>query len=172
MIAIIVAPKDFRDEEYFISLDVLSREEDVVTFSTKKGPIIGAEGGEGDAQKEIKDMSVSEFSAIVFVGGPGCLKFLDNEESYRVLREANCVLGAICISPVILANAGVLKGVRATVWSSDMERSPIRTLKEKGAIHENSSVVIDKRIVTANGPGATKDFAEAVLDLTKKQKEI
>ncbi len=171
MIALIASSKDFRDEEYFISLQTLSAKEKVITFSDKKGLIMGAEGGEAEAEKEIGELNTEDFSAIVFVGGPGCLKRLDNEESYRVIREAKGVIAAICISPVILAKAGILDGVQSTVWSSEMEKSPVRMLREHGAIYKDESVIIDGLIITANGPQATEEFAQAIL-LTKKEKGL
>ena len=171
MIAIIVSSRDFRDEEYFISLDIFSGHDKVVTFSDQKGLIIGTEGGEAEADKTIKELNVKDFSVIVFVGGPGCLKYLDNEESYRIAREAEGILAAICISPLILAKAGVLSGVNATVWSSSMERAPLRVFKDYGVIYKDEAVVRDGLIVTANGPGATEDFANLVL-LTKKEKQL
>lgn len=171
MIAIIVSSKDFRDEEYFISLDILSRSEKVITFSDKKGIIVGAEGGEGEAEKTLEEFNAKDFSATVFIGGPGCLRQLDNENGYRIARESEGVLAAICISPIILAKAGVLKGVSATVWSSTMEKNPLRILKEHGALYIDKPVVVDGLIVTANGPDAVEEFASTVL-LTKKEKRL
>ncbi len=171
MIAIVVASKNFRDEEYFIPLEIFSEfGMEVITFSDKVGCIIGNNGGEGIAQKILEELNPSEFSAIIFVGGPGCLKYLDNTESYKIIKEAvkcNCLIGAICIAPVILAKAGVLNGVRATVWSSGMERSGINILKEQGALYEDASVVKDKGIITANGPDVAKEFAQAVVSSVK-----
>ncbi len=166
-IAVFVASKDFEDEEYFIPLQVFSLPGiESITFSDKKGSIIGIHGGEAESSKEIGEFHSQEFSAVVFIGGPGCLEKLDNEEVYKVIKEAvkaNCVLGAICIAPVLFAKAGVLKGVRSTVWSSSIDKRAVRVLKEEGAVYENHSVVKDKIFITANGPQAAKEFAKAIV---------
>jgi protease I len=166
-IVMIVAFKDFRDEEYFVPKEILEKAGvEVKTASSKMGTAIGADGGEAKVDLLIQDINVSDFDAIVFIGGPGALKYLDNENSYRVAREAiteNKVLAAICISPAILAKAGVLEGKRATVWSSPLDKSPIKTLEEGGAIYQDETVVIDGKIITGNGPAAAKEFGQKLL---------
>jgi len=74
------------------------------------------------------------------------------------------VIGAICIAPVTLANAGLLKGRKATVWASEKAR-----IETKGAIYTGADVQVDDNIVTANGPNAAKAFGEALLKLLAKQ---
>ncbi len=167
----IIAFRNFRDVEYFLPKEILEKGGiEVKTASNKKGIAIGADGGEAEIDLLVSEISISDFDAIVFVGGPGCLEALDNQESYRVAQEAvsqNKVLASICISPVILAKAGVLKGRKATVWSSPFDKGPIKILKSNGAIYEEKPVVIDGKIITANGPAAAKDFGEAILKALK-----
>jgi len=172
-IAQIIAFRDFRDEEYFIPHNVfLASGAEVKTFSTSEGVAIGVNGGEAKVDGLIENLDVSDFDAVVFSGGPGCLKYLDNETSYEIARKTlnqGKVLGAICISPVILAKAGVLEGKRATVWHSIMDKSPIKILKENGAEFIDEKVVRDGNIVTGNGSQAAKDFAEEIVKiLTEK----
>jgi protease I len=166
----VIAFRDFRDAEYFVPKEILEEAGiEVKTASNKLGTAIGADGGDTKVDLLVSQINVSDFDAIIFVGGPGCLDALDNEESYRIAREAvsqNKVLAAICISPVILARAGVLRGKRATVWN-DFVKSQAKILKREGAIFEDKPVVVDGKIVTANGPEAAKDFGEAILSLLK-----
>ncbi|MCD6550370.1 DJ-1/PfpI family protein [bacterium] len=166
-IAMIIAFRDFRDEEYFVPKGILEKAgAEILTASTATGTAIGADGGETKVDILLTDLNLDELDAVLFVGGPGCLKYLDKEDSYDLLKEVvakNKTLGSICISPVILAKAGVLKGKRATVWSSVLDKSSIRILEENGAIYEDKPVVIDGKIVTANGPAAASEFAQAVI---------
>ncbi len=166
-IVMIIAFKDFRDEEYFVPKDILEKAGiEVKTASNKMGTAIGADGGEAEVDLLVSEINPADFDAIIFVGGPGCLKNLDNENSYQLARKTiaeDKVLAAICISPVILAKAGVLKDKKATVWSSSLDRSSVEILKENGAIiYEAQEIVIDGKIITANGPDAAGDFAKAV----------
>jgi len=170
-IAIIVAFKDFRDEEYFVPKEILEGAgAEVKTASNKMGTAIGADGGEVEIDLLVSDLNPAEFDTIVFIGGPGCLENLDNENSYRVAKETvskSKVIAAICVSPIILARAGVLEDKKATVWSSVLDRGPVVILKENGAIYQDDLVVVDGKIITGNGPGAAKEFGEAIVEALK-----
>jgi len=169
----IIAFRDFRDVEYFVPKEILEKSGvEVKTASNKLGTAIGADGGDTSVDFIVSQVNVVDFDAIIFVGGPGCLDALDNEDSYRVAKEAvsqNKVLAAICISPVILAKAGVLEGKKATCWTDPLG-SQVKILKEKGAIFEKKSVVVDGKIITANGPGAAEEFGKAIVEVLTKEK--
>jgi len=166
-VAIVIAFRDFRDEEYFIPKEILERAEiEIKTVSSQKGTAIGADGGEAEVDILLEDLNPADFEAIIFVGGRGCLKYLDNEDSYRIVKEAvsqNKILASICVSPVILAKTGVLQGKRATVWSSTFDKSTIKILKENGAIYQDELVVVDGKIITGNGPGASEKFGKTII---------
>lgn len=168
-IVIVTAFWDFRDEEYFVPREILEKAgAGIKTASNQKGQAIGADGGEVNVDLLVSEVNPIDFDAVVFVGGPGCLENLDNEDSYRVARETvsqNKVLAAICISPTILAKAGVLQGKKATVWSSPMDKSAIKVLEDNGAIYQTESVFVDGRFVTGNGPAAAQKFGEAIAEL-------
>jgi len=168
-IAMIIAFRDFRDAEYFVPKEILEKAGiEVKTASNKKGIAIGADGGDVKVDLLVSEINPAEFAAVVFIGGSGCLENLDNESSYRVAQETvsqNRVLASICISPVILAKAGVLEGKKATVWSSVMDRSPIKILQNNGAIYEDKRVVVEGKIITGNGPEAAEEFGQAIVEV-------
>jgi len=170
-IVIVIAFRDFRDQEYFMPKEVLTAAgAEIKTASTEIGTAIGADGGEVEVDLLVKDLNPTDFDVLVFIGGPGCLKYLDNEDSYNLCRETvsqDKVLASICISPVILAKAGVLEGKKATVWSSPMDKSPIKILEERGAVFQEESVVVDGKIITANGPAAAENFGRAIIETLK-----
>lgn len=167
----IIAFDGFRDEEYFKTQEVLFKN-DIITkvASVKKGEAHGADGGVVNVDFTLEELKVDDYDAVVFIGGPGALEDLDNENSYRIAREAvekNKLLAAICISPTILAKAGVLNGKRATVWASALDRQPIKILEENGADYVDEKVVQDGRIITANGPAAAQQFGEKIVEALK-----
>lgn len=167
-VAMIIAFKDFQDEEYSIPKQVLmGRGNKITTVSSELGKAIGTYGGEVDVDITLDKLSsgVDDFDAIIFVGGSGALKYIEDETCWEIAKEAvlkNKVLGAICIGPAILARAGVLSGKKATVWSSPLDKSAVKILKEGGAIYEDSQVVEDGNIVTANGPEVARKFGETI----------
>ncbi len=169
-IVMIIAFRDFRDEEYFIPKQIfLAAGAKLVSIaSTQNGTAIGTDGGEAPINLLIKDVNVSDFDAVVFIGGSGTLEYLNNEDSYKIAREAvsqDKLLAAICISPTILAKAGVLEGKKATVWSSPMDKSAVKILEDNGAIYQSESVVMDGKIITADGPAAAEDFGMKIVEV-------
>ncbi|MGB2762668.1 MAG: DJ-1/PfpI family protein [Minisyncoccales bacterium] len=167
-IAMIIAHRDFRDEEYFIPKRILmSRNFEIITVSTSNEKAIGMHGGEVRIDAIIDSLIVDDFDALLFIGGAGVIDNIDNHEFHRAAKtavEKGKVLGAICVAPMILAKAGVLNGRKATVWSSPMNKNPIKVLEENGAVYEEDTVVVDKKIITANGPLAADQFAQTVAE--------
>lgn len=158
----IIANKNFRDEEYFETKENLEKSGFIITtFSNKKGIAKGKLGGEIFVKFDMNDLEVNNFDLLLFVGGSGALECLDNELSYKKISEAiskDKYVSAICIAPVILAHAGVLKNINATVWSNKEDKSAIDVLRGLGAVYSPEKSVIDKNIITANGPEAIKEF--------------
>ncbi|KKU86886.1 MAG: ThiJ/PfpI domain-containing protein [Parcubacteria group bacterium GW2011_GWA2_47_9] len=168
-IALIIAFRNFRDEEYFIPKEVFERAgASVITFSTAIGTAVGVHGGEVPAQLTVEELKVADYDAVIFVGGAGAKKLMENEDALRVARETAAsekILAAICIAPTILARAGVLFGKKATVWSSSMDRSAIKILQEEGVLYREGPIVVDGKIITANGPEVAREFARKMLAL-------
>jgi len=161
-ILFVIAYNNFKDEEYAIPRSILKDKGfSITTASNKKGIALGVNGLDVEVNYLINEFDINDFDVLVFVGGSGCLRALDNQDSYNLINQAkkdDKVITAICIAPVILAKAGVLKGKKATVWSSPMDKSPIKILTQNGAIFENLDVVVDGNIITANGPQAAEEF--------------
>ncbi len=168
-IAMIIAHRDFRDEEYFIPKRIfLNSNFEIITVSENNDKAIGMHGGEAKIDQIVENMIVDDFDAVLFIGGAGIMDNIDNPYHHRVAREAvekGKVLGAICVAPMILAKSGVLKDKKATVWSSPMNKNPIKVLEENGAIFEDEAIVVDGKIVTGNGPMAADQFAHIVLEV-------
>lgn len=168
-ILMVVAFKDFRDEEYFIPKEVLEKAGFFIdTTSTEKGIAVGSQGGEAVIHVGMDEINLENYEAVVFCGGPGMVNELDNQDFHKLIKDfyqSNKVVAAICISPALLAKAGILENKKATVWSSALDKSFIKVLEENGAIYEDNSVVIDNKIVTANGPDAAEEFGKAIKEL-------
>jgi len=168
-VLMVIAFKDFRDPEYFIPMNnFLAAGALVKTASTQKGTALGAEGGKAEIDLLVKDVNLKDFDAVVFIGGSGALTYLDNEDSYKLAKEAvveKKLLAAICIAPTILAKAGVLNAKNATVWSAPNDQSAIKILEDNGAKYDARSVVVDGNIITAWGPDAADQFGLVIVEV-------
>ncbi|VVB69681.1 Intracellular protease 1 [uncultured archaeon] len=121
----------------------------------------GMSGESVSVDLDLKAVTLSEYSAVVFVGGEGIYYQKINEDpDFQALAKAaaaqNKLIGAICLGPWVLADAGLLQGKRATASETDH-------IKAKGAIVSNESVVRDGNIITGNGPSASLEFAQAIV---------
>lgn len=164
-IVMVIAPKDFRDEELFVPREYFEEAgaEVLIASQIKNEPLKGMLGGCIKASITVDEIKIDGLDALIVVGGVGAQVYWNDEKLHRLLEEAvedGKVVGAICISPVTLANAGLLKGREATVWASEKER-----LVAKGANYKDVDVVVSGRIVTANGPEAASEFAKAIASL-------
>ncbi len=163
-IAIIVAFKQFKDQELTIPQTLFEQEgADVVIVSNRPGRARGTDGTEVEIKHLLKDLNVTDFEAVIFVGGPGAQEYWSDSTAHAVAREAvkqGKVLGAICWAPIILANAGVLEGKKATVFNRGPEA---KLFTEHGALYTGEAVTVDGLIISANGPLAAEAFARVII---------
>ncbi len=167
-ILMVIASKNFRDEEYFIPYEIFQREgAKITTASSVEGNIIGIEGGEARSTLILSEVNIRNFDAVVFIGGDGAIEYFDSNDAHRIVQEMtnmHKVVAAICIAPIILAKAGILVGKKGTVWSSLMDKKNIKELENSGCSVSEERVVKDKKIITADGPAVSREFAEKIVE--------
>ena len=163
-ILMVIAPEDFRDEELFHTKEVIEDNGGKVTVtSVKMKEIKGMMGASIVPDFEMRNVSVSDYDALVFIGGKGAEVYFKNSLAHKMAQQAvaeNKLLCAICIAPTILANAGVLKDKNATVFMGTKYESALRDGK---AVLVREHVVQDGKIITADGPRASRDFGVAIV---------
>jgi len=142
--------------------------------STEKGTAVGVNGGEAEVNFAVEEVNVDDYQAIVFVGGPGASRNIENQRFHHLAREAMAKIKfseRFALRRCILARAGVLENRKATVWTSALDRRPIQQLKDGEATYENKPVVVDGNIITANGPQSAKEFGKTILKLLKSSQQ-
>jgi len=171
-ILMIIAPKGFRDEEYFEPRSVFETSgARVTTASSQLGEAIGKLGKTTEINLTLNQVNVEDFEAIIFVGGPGALIFQNDPIAHRIAKktvEQNKVLAAICLAPIILAKAGVLNNKKATCFGS-VNDEYATILATNGAKFTSEDVTVDGKIITGNGPEVARKFGEKVLEVLKKK---
>lgn len=163
-ILMVVAPKNFRDEEFMEPRDVFEAAGADVTVASKgTDSASGMLGAIVTVDMDISEANVDDYDAVVFVGGSGSSVYFNDKTAQELAKnayESGKVIGAICIAPSILANAGLLEGKRATSFSSEKDN-----LEKHGAAYTGKSVENDGKIFTANGPGAASEFGKKVAEV-------
>ncbi len=169
-ILMIIAPDQFRDEELFEPYECFTKTHHwaVTVASTRTGDAKGMLGGSYKVAHTLSDIHPKDYDALVVVGGMGSPEYLWQNEDLRNLvktfYQQGKVVSAICLSGVVLANAGVITGKSATVW--EMPES-LEAFEKAGVSYLNQDVVTDGHLITANGPHAAKAFAEAIAQTLK-----
>lgn len=165
-ILMVIAPKGFRDEELLVPKKIFEDAGNSVTIaSIKTGTATGKLGAKVKVDTNISDVSASDFDAVIFVGGGGVEEYglHLNKDIHELAREASSkerITAAICIAPMILAEAGILKGKDVTTFPSSED-----FVKKRGANLTHKLVCVDGRIVTGKGPEAAKEFGETILKM-------
>ena len=166
-VLMVIAQKQFRDEELFIPKQILEAEGASVTVASEHGgDCDGMLGGRAQADMMIARADAATFDAVVVVGGAGSPKWLwDSAPLHKTLRAASAsskVVAAICLGPGALAKAGVLKGAEATVYETP---ESLAALRDGGAkfVRKDCVVAPGRKLVTASGPHAAKEFGLALV---------
>ena len=165
-ILLVIAPEKFRDEELAEPVAALKNAGigyDIA--STKRGTCTGMLGAKATAIS-LDEVDPKAYDGIIIVGGGGSQTHLWDDDllqpMVRFFHDKMKPVGAICLAPVVLARAGILKGKKATYFESPVS---FREMRAGGAVLVNQPVVADTRIVTANGPGAAKSFADTFIKM-------
>jgi protease I len=164
-VLIIIAPEKFRDEE--LAEPVAALQKAGIGYeiaSTRRGTCTGMLGAKVNATLTLDDVDPKTYDGLIIVGGGGAQVHLWDDDLLQVLvkffHDKMKVIGAICLAPVVLARAGILKGKKATYFESPVS---FREMRAGGATLVAEPVVSDTRIVTANGPAAAKGFADTFI---------
>jgi protease I len=154
---LIIPSQNFRDDELIETkraLDMAGVQ--TVIASSKRGIIGGMLGNIVEATIALNRLSVDDYDAIIFIGGPGVEEYFDNPVAKNIARDAagkRKVLAAISAAPTVLANAGVLTGRRATAFVSEREK-----IQQAGAIYTGAPIERDAFLITCSGPAAAPQF--------------
>jgi protease I len=164
-VALVVAHEGFQSVEYAEPKKVLETAGvTVVTVSDQPGTAVSKIGDTAVVDVVLSDMNPAEYDGVFLIGGPGALQHLNDKKIHEIMKMAamsSKPWGAICISPRILAQAGLLQGKHFTGWNHDNELEKISL--SAGAWYMQEPVVVDGTLITADGPESAKEFGEAIL---------
>lgn len=161
-VIMIIAPENFRDEEYFDTRDALElKGVDVDVASTSNPAVSAVDKRKVQIDKMLPDIS-DEYHGIVFVGGSGAKIFFDNQTALALASkyyEEGKIVAAICVAPLILGHAGIMQDKQATCWEG-----AAKDLEDFGVDYTGANVEVDGKTITANGPKASGEFGETIAE--------
>ncbi|MFC1558702.1 DJ-1/PfpI family protein [candidate division KSB1 bacterium] len=165
-ILMIVAPDKFRDEEFSHPREIFLKEgADVTIASNSLGEAKGMFGARACVDKLISKINYNDYDCIVITGGSGSPEYLWDDKNLITLISDACkngiLVAAICLSGVVLARAGILKGIEATVYRT---AESMEEYSKHGVKYTQKSIVKSGRIITADGPAAAREFGNTIVD--------
>ena len=168
--ALVFIASGFEEIELTSVVDILRRcNIEVIIAGLKRGVIEGAHGIKITSDKSADKVNLKIFDAVIVVGGPPGTENLQRDKRVRTALKKSADFGkitaAICAAPSILSDIGLLKGKTCTIYPG-MEKE----LKRGGGkFKDESSVVVDGKIITSRGPATAIPFAlkiaEKLVDL-------
>ncbi len=165
----------FEELEAISIIDILRRADiNVVVAGLTDGPVKASRGTVVVPDMNLDDALQRDFDMVVLPGGmPGAANLNEDVRVHELLKKmANSgkFTGAICAAPMVLANAGILDGKRATSYPGFVDKMDLPTVDYTGA-----PVVRDGKVITSRGAGTALDFALELVDALagrKKRDEV
>ena len=164
-ILMVIAPKDFRDEELLVSREAfVAMGWPVDSVSTQTGIATGMLGATEAITQNPEDIEAADYRSVVVVGGMGSMEYLwHNQTLHGILKTVNSqggVIAGICLSAAVPALAGLANGKQLTVYETP---ESVAAITDNGGTYTNEAVTVDGRLITARGPEAAEAFASAVV---------
>ena len=163
-VLMVIAPHDFQDHEYFDTKEsLISMGINVDTASSHAGNCVSTHGRTVVVSLGLEEVDQHLYDGIVFVGGSGVEELFDNQMVLDLaldFYQTEKIVSAICWAPVILVKAGVLgTGKKATCWAGAKD-----DLITAGVQYSEQDVVVDGKIITAEGPTVAHEFGQAIAN--------
>lgn len=159
-VLMIIAPEGFQEKEYGDCKRALEESGNTVITASTKEKAHSKFGATVKIDILLKDAEEKDYSAIVFIGGPGSHVYFNDEIAQNLAKNFSNkgkITAAICAAPTILANAELLQNKVATSFPSQAEN-----LQSKGAKYTGNAVEQDQNIITGSGPEAAYDFGKKI----------
>jgi len=162
----------FEELEAITIIDILRRGSiSLKTFGLNNNIIRGAHNISVKTDDIFRVDKLIDYDAIIFPGGlAGVTNLKNNQSIVEVVmnfNNNNKYIAAICAAPLILDKAGVLKDKIATCYPV-LKDNLINISK-----YSDNCIVIDKNIITSQGPATAMDFALSLLEIwTGKEKSL
>lgn len=162
--ALVLLAPGFEEIEATTVIDVLRRcNVKVVVAGLSLELITGAHDIRIAADTAIDRVKAENYDAIICPGGnPGYINLRKNPTVLSLVRQAFAsgkLVAAICAAPAVLADAGILKGKKCTIYPG-MEGE----LERGGGKVQRDLVVEDGNVITSQGPATALHFAFRVAE--------
>lgn len=163
--ALVPIAEGSEEMEAVIAIDVMRRAKwEVTVAGVKPGPVTMSRKVRIVPDAVWADIDPMSFDILVIPGGSGGVANLRKDarvlKAVRDMHAAGKLVCAVCAGPLVLQDAGVLDGRRATCH-------PDVASQLTKAKHVDEEVVVDGDVITSQGAGTTFAFALAIVAKTR-----
>jgi protein deglycase len=123
------------------------------------------------------EINVNEYDALAIPGGfekSGFYEDAFDEKFLNLIRQFDLqgkIIASICVAALPVAKSGVLKNRNATTYDL-LDGRRRKQLAEFGAIIKDEKIVVDKNIITSNGPSTALDVAFTLLEMLTDKENV
>jgi 4-methyl-5(b-hydroxyethyl)-thiazole monophosphate biosynthesis len=157
----------FEEIEAFSVISVLRTAGiDVDMIGVVGSVITGGHGVRAMMDNRINNIKAGDYDGIIIPGGSMSCENLGRSKAVmdiiKDFDEKGKLVAAICCAPLLLAKADILDNRKATIYPG-MEKELSYPRGEK--------VVVDRNIITSQGPGTALDFSLSIVELLLGKKK-
>jgi len=163
-VLMVVPHTQFRDEEYLEPRRILEGVGAAITVASDSArTCYGLNGTLVNSTVSTAEAKAEDYDALVICGGPSVPGFFWNDkklgELAALMSSTGKVVAAISLATVVLAKAKLLSGKQATVYFLPQA---IQELKTAGAHYVMKPLVIEDKLIMAEGPAESIPFGQAI----------
>jgi len=107
--------------------------------------------------------NLSQYDVVVVPGGPGVREVMKAKRLLHEIKrvyEAGKMVCSVCTGAFVLAEAGILKGKKATTFHTELDK-----LSEYGALPVKERVVVERNVITGAGVAASIDVGLKIVEI-------
>lgn len=160
----IVLGNGYEDSEFEVPKERLMRENvEFDLIGSRRGEVVHGKKGESEAVigTAAEAVEPDAYDALLIPGGRSPASLRDDAKVVGFVRDfyrSGKPVAAICHGPQLLAEAGVLEGVRLTSWPEVR-----REMEESGADWVDEEVVVDDNLITSRKPADLDAFCDTLV---------
>jgi protease I len=162
MKALMISADKFEDSELLVPYYRLKEAGvDVAVASLSRRAIVGMHGYDVAVDTTLDEVNADDYGMLILPGGAAPAVVRKEPKALEIVRNffaRNKPVAAICHGPQILVSAGLLRGRRATCYTSVADE-----LKQAGALYEDREVVVDANLVTSRQPADLPAFMRETM---------
>jgi len=162
MKALMISADNFEDSELLVPYYRLKEAGvEVAVASLSRRAIVGKHGYNVAVDTTLDEVNADDYGILILPGGAAPAVVRKEPKALEIARNffaRGKPVAAICHGPQILVSAGLLRGRRATCYTSVADE-----LKQAGALYEDREVVVDANLVTSRQPADLPAFMRETM---------